>query len=103
MTSSFSFLPSSPSTRVVLCADNFSISLNDAAHVLRIRRKLTLLALSTGLREFKEILFGMDGIQNRCHSSSRSVIRHRPGGAVGVDRSEEHTSELQSHSFISYA
>src|ERR1051326_39816 len=34
---------------------------------------------------------------------SANMTHPLPGGATAKDRSEEHTSELQSHSFISYA
>src|ERR1051326_9380734 len=39
-----------------------------------------------------------------CHHGGRVDERAHRGGALhGVGRSEEHTSELQAHSFISYA
>src|ERR1051326_4737679 len=76
--------------------------------------KLTKVVLNTGIdseadkNQIADIQRDMSAIagQKAVLTKSRKAIasfKLRAGQVVGCTRSEEHTSELQSHSFISYA
>ncbi len=68
---------------------------------LPIARDKSVIMGLVALREFKYIVF--DNVKHEAEFSLEEIFEPRNSDLWTQYRSEEHTSELQSHSFISYA